>query len=521
MGHTLKLNLSETKRFSGIFLDYINRNSTLSQFYNIYPDLDGISEAITKRKFDSYHRNVLVQSLHEQYADIQISESVKSNIESLNSSNTFTVTTGHQLCLFTGPLYFIYKIVTTINLTKKLNEEYPKLNFVPVYWMASEDHDVAEINHFYLFNKKIEWITEQTGPVGIFNLEGFQHVFDQIRDKLPLFEQAYLQNKSLSEATRFLVNALFAEYGLVILDPNTKVLKQLFVQNFKDDLINNIAFNKVSDTNQKLSELGYQPQLHVRAINIFYMKEGLRERIEWNNGKYIVINTNISFSKEDLLNELDSNPEFFSPNAVLRPMYQETILPNIAYVGGPAEIAYWLQLKSFFDVSDVYFPVLVPRNFALYINHSQNEKLLKLGISINELFEDDLFIKERFFTLCNMNDFSLQTNGNELIHVFEQIKSKAVVIDKTLADFVDAEKSDALKSIEKIEKRLKKALEMREEQQLNQLFNIKHRLFPDNGLQERHDNFLNIYLHKPNFIATLLQIFDPLEFKFVIYFDEN
>src|SRR5690606_31940934 len=167
------------------------------------------------------------------------SESVKNtsefsikNIELLKSEKTFTVTTGHQLCLFTGPSYFIYKIISTINLAEELKKEFPVYDFVPVYWAASEDHDFEEINHFHLFGKKLEWKSEQSGAVGNFKTKKLETLLPALEEALgksknsdyliSLFKNAYLQHQNLADATRFIVNELFGEYGLVTIDGNDK-----------------------------------------------------------------------------------------------------------------------------------------------------------------------------------------------------------------------------------------------------------------------------------------------------------
>src|SRR5699024_1121789 len=149
----------------------------------------------------------------EQYKGLPIKAPVQENIESLKQANTFTVTTGHQLNIFTGPLYFIYKIITVINTSKVLAKEYPDCRFVPVYWMASEDHDFEEINHFNLFGKTYRWETSQKGPVGRFSTESIQAVLDDLPEKVPLFENAYQEGKTLAAATRHYVHELFGAEG--------------------------------------------------------------------------------------------------------------------------------------------------------------------------------------------------------------------------------------------------------------------------------------------------------------------
>ena len=163
-----KIDLGETGLFSPIFLDYIKQKKPLQPFYNLYPFKKNVGKQVKLKKesFSSETRKILTTVLNSQYEGFTISDTLSSNLQKLEQENTFTITTGHQLNIFTGPLYFIYKIVTVINACKELKADFPDYNFVPVYWMASEDHDFEEISYFKLFNKKYIWETDQKGRVG-------------------------------------------------------------------------------------------------------------------------------------------------------------------------------------------------------------------------------------------------------------------------------------------------------------------------------------------------------------------
>ena len=153
--------------FSALMNDYLDQKSTLQSLYNRFPTLENFEAQIIEKKknFNEASRATLVSVLQQQYATVATSALTNQNIDALNNPNTFTVTTGHQLNLFSGPLYFLYKIISTINLTKELKAKYPTYNFVPIYWMATEDHDFEEINYFNFKGKKFRWNTERTVPV--------------------------------------------------------------------------------------------------------------------------------------------------------------------------------------------------------------------------------------------------------------------------------------------------------------------------------------------------------------------
>ncbi|MEQ3690647.1 MAG: bacillithiol biosynthesis BshC, partial [Flavobacterium sp.] len=160
--------------FSNLIVDYLNQKEKLQPLYNRFPTLENFKLQIAEKNksFSLDKREILVSTLEEQYKNIKASDKTIFNIGLLRKEKTFTVTTGHQLNLFTGPLYFLYKIVSVINLTKELKEKYPECDFVPIYWMATEDHDFEEINYFNFNNKKIKWNKESKGPVGRLSTDG-------------------------------------------------------------------------------------------------------------------------------------------------------------------------------------------------------------------------------------------------------------------------------------------------------------------------------------------------------------
>ena len=503
---------SQASNFPKLFIDYIARNPQLSDFYDSFPDLDGFKETIAKRKFN--HRKELVEALKNQYQVIINPP----NIDILLDENTFTVTTGHQLNIFTGPLYVIYKIVSTINLAKKLKDAFPAHHFVPVYWMATEDHDFEEISYFNLFGQKHKWETEQKGGVGRMNPSELLQIIEGLRDKPEVFARAYGENSTLAGAVTQYMNELFGAEGLVCIDGDDRVLKSLFAPIMKKDIVGNAAEKIVAETSGRLENLGYKTQIHARNINFFYLDENLRERIEKQGEKYTVVNTDLSFSEAEILEILEKTPEKISPNVVLRPIYQETILPNLAYLGGPSEVCYWLQLKDIFEHHQVQFPILLPRNLGLAINEGTKKRMEKLDVEAEELFQDDVTLKRNFVEKNSENSLSLTDEIKQVAAAFDQIIKKAAEVDPTLKPAVESEKVKNATALDHLEKRIKKAEEKKFETSLAQLHGLKEKLFPGGGLQERSDNFLNFYLNDPEFICKISQHFDPLDFKFNIVF---
>jgi len=511
-----KLSFSETGQFSPIFLDYINDKTELKNFYHQRPDLSGFKAQLAEKQFSQAQRDSLVKVLNQQYQDIDTPEAVQQNIAKLTDDKTFTVTTGHQLNIFTGPLYFIYKIVTSINTCRKLQEQFPDYHFVPVYWMASEDHDFEEISHFHLFGKDYVWQTDQQGAVGRFSTKGLDAVLEEMPEQVEVFEKAYRESANLADAVRYYVNGLFGESGLVVLDADEAKLKACFRPVMTDDLAKYSAKQLADQCSQELDGLGYKTQVYPREINLFYLDDQLRERLERNGDTYQVLNTDIHFTEAQLADEVDKHPEKFSPNVILRPLYQEMILPNLGYVGGPSELAYWLQLKPMFDHYEVPFPILMPRNFGLVINKTNARKLDKVNTPVQDLFLDTQSLVRKFVEDHAETSISLAEEMEYLSRVFEEVKAKASEVDKSLDGFIGKQENNALKSLQNIEKRLKKSEEQNQETAVKQLENLKEKLFPGGTLQERKENFLNFYINNPDFISELLRHLDPLDFRFNI-----
>jgi bacillithiol biosynthesis cysteine-adding enzyme BshC len=515
-----KINIEDTGYFTSLYLDYIYQSKALSSFQNYPPNLESFKNYIPQREFDSNKRKLLFDTLLSQYKGYDISQEVRTNLDNLSNERTFTVTTGHQLNVFTGPLYTIYKIVTVINTARKLNEKYPEYSFVPVYWLASEDHDLDEICSVNIFGRKYSWETDQTGPVGRMDPSSLEGVLNQMPEKSDLFEYAYKNKETLAQSVRYYVNELFGEYGLLILDGDEGVFKETFRDIMKDDLINHHANDLVETASAQLAKAGYKTQVYPRTINLFYMKDGLRKRIIREDGIYKIVDTDLKFSEKEILNLLDTKPEMFSPNVILRPLYQETILPNLAYIGGPAEIAYWLQLKNMFDYYSIQFPVLLPRNFAMIINVGINKKLEKLQIQINDLFQPVQQLKNKFIKDHTEYSLSLESEKKILSELFDSVLNKALAVDKSLQGYIGAEKTKTIKNIENIEKRLRKSEENKQEVSLNQIDGIKEKLFPGSNLQERVDNILSYTLNNPDLIDDLVENFDPFDFRFNVFVED-
>ncbi|WP_428328238.1 bacillithiol biosynthesis cysteine-adding enzyme BshC [Mucilaginibacter sp.] len=529
------IDYKDTGSFSPTVIDYLENLPALAPFYGQRPDLDGFTQLLKSKKVIA-DRNILVSVLKKQYAFESGSAAVRqslgidavlNNIDLLAQSNTYTITTGHQLNIFAGPLYFLYKIVTAIKLSRQLKQQFPDKDFVPVYWMASEDHDFAEINYTNIGGKKVHWWYEASGATGRINPDTMRQALNQYKGALgidhhaeelaAIVETAYAKFDKLADATRYLVNALFGQYGLVIIDADDHQFKQQFAPIIEQDIIEQNSFNNITATNEKLQQLGVHIQVNPREINFFYLLDGLRERVVFEHGRYQVLNSEISFTEAELRAEINQYPERFSPNVVMRPLYQECILPNIAYIGGGAEVVYWLELKSNFDHYKVDFPILILRNSGLVIGKETAAKIAKMELKPADLFKTADQIKSHWITKHSKHNLTLTEEWRELSSVFEKIKLRAYKIDSTLAPSADAVQTRLKHAIDNLEKKLIKAEKRNYHTRLEQVESIKADIFPKNSLQERSENFGLFYVKwGQRFIDELINHFEPLDFKFTV-----
>lgn len=520
------ISYQDTHSFSKLVLDYVNDAEVLRPFYSFRPDIEGLKKAVDNRNFKG-NRTELVEVLFQQYENIKTNKSVTHNIRLLADEHTYTVTTGHQLNLFTGPLYFIYKIVTAITLALELKIAYPEKNFVPVYWMATEDHDFEEINHISVEEKNISWIQQTNGATGrlstknveaaVMAYKAYLGISKNGKKLARLVEQAYLNHDNLADATRVLVNSLFEHYGLVVINADDPLLKRQFSGIIARDITEQHSARLTEKTSEALASHGYKTQVNGREINFFYLLDELRERIMEKDGKFIVNHTDLSFTKDEILQEIAAHPERFSPNVIMRPLYQEVILPNVAYIGGGAEVSYWMQLKGNFDFYEIDFPVLLLRNSALVIDKRSLSNLTTLGFTLEDAFLPAGELQKRWIMRNSLHNLSL---ANELITIqraFDQIRSNGAQIDKTLEKSVESAKAKSNHLLSNLEKKFLRAEKRKHEVSLKQIENVKNRLFPTGVLQERVLNIAPMYVnYGEDFLSTLIENFQPLGGDFTV-----
>jgi bacillithiol synthase len=501
---------------------YAEQALDLRPFFKYPVDIEYFIQIIKDKSKEVINRPVLVESLRKQYQKLQNPTGSSENIEKLLQNNTFTVTTAHQPSLLTGPLYFVYKIFSTIRLSEILKEKYPDFHFVPVFVIGGEDHDFEEVHFAKIFNKKLVWEAHEKGSVGMMQTQGLKTVLAELKEILgtnehaqtifDIIEKSYTQFAVYQDATQNLLNELFGKYGLVVLNMNDVDLKRQFIPIMRRELVEQGSKPLVEKTQTQLEKAGFKAQAFARPINLFYLRDQLRERIVEVNGVYSALNTDFTWTKAEILAELEANPQYFSPNVILRPLYQESILPNLAYIGGGGELAYWLERKSQFKHFDLNFPMLIRRNSVLWLDKWGQERLEKLNIPLTDLTGDiDVFIK-KYITHSTHDLIHLQAEKEQFNQIFAKIAEKAKLIDPTLEKTVWAEQTKQLQVLGNIEAKLLKSEKQKQDITIQQIRTLAQKYFPNGGLQERTDNFLPFYVkHGARFFEVLKQHLNPLE----------
>jgi bacillithiol biosynthesis cysteine-adding enzyme BshC len=524
--HCSYVSYEKTGYFSKLVIDYLNNAEALQPFYNLRPQPENVSAAIAQKE-GFKHRQVLVQQLQQQYEGLSVSEKTSSNIQSLLNENTFTVTTAHQPNIFTGPLYVIYKIFHVIKIAEELNASHKEKHFVPVYFMGSEDADLDELNNITINQVKYTWQTKQTGAVGrmyvdkallqvLNEIEGQLSVLPYGKELMELFRSAYKEKTSIQQATLHLLNGLFGEYGLIVLIPDNAALKKLFQPVIEKELKEQFSHKAVAKTTKQL-EAHYKVQASGRQINLFYLIDDKRERIEAEDEKFKVEGLKLEWSLDEILKELDEHPERFSPNVILRGALQETILPNIIFVGGGGELAYWLELKDVFNAVDIPYPMLVLRNSFLLVDERAAGKIKAMDFAPADFFEDEHLLMNRFVHEHSNNITSLEAEFTQVELLYNEISGIASKIDTTLVQHIAALKVKTLKGLSGLEKKMLRAEKKKYVTDQVQLQKIKKQLFPSGNLQERVENFSAFYaVSKPSFFKDIFAASGAFSQQFAI-----
>lgn len=514
--------IADFPAFSKLDRDINRHPSPLSSFAKWPASIHSIEDIIQARKNYYTDRRLIHEVFLDQYSHLSDNKVSGDLISSIPSEQTYTVVTAHQPCLFTGPAFVISKALSTIKLANQIQNKYPQYKIIPVFVIGSEDHDVEELNHCFLFGQKITWHTDQRGPVGRYNLDNIGTVLDEVTQLLsaskhgeeiiPMIKNAYSSTNSFAQAFQIMLHEILGHLGILILNTDDARFKHYLKPYILSEITSSTAKPFIQKTQAELKTLGYDPAAFARDINFFYFGNGYRDRIEKKEGVYTIIGQDKNFSEKEMKDEIELHPEHFSPNVIMRPLYQEILLPNLAYVGGGGELSYWIERKYQFESLGVPYPMLVRRDSFMIMQPEQFDQLKQYKLTLSDLASrQDLLINKVTETLST-SSIQLSEESKNIIEWMDHIRIKAETVDKTLGPNVEGEKSKILKAIETIEKKMLKAEKLKLEVQLNKVKKLQDKLMPDNGLLERKENFMTFYAeYGVAWADTLLQDFDPLD----------
>jgi len=457
-------------------------------------DAEGIKQALKERNYPVKRRQLLADVLLHQNANALHSfPKIKRNIELLRNENTFTITTGHQLSLAGGPLFLWYKLCSVVAQAAYLSRAANSV-ILPVFWMASEDHDLQELNDFSLFGKKINFEPDFHGAAGQLKRDSYAswaEEFSQVaghHDGQDLW-LAFLKGENLAEATRNWVNSAFGEYGLLVIDANDASLKNEFLPLALTELESGFSGSCVASRTAELIASGIASEkdwpVHPRNLNLFWFDENGRHRLVRHADNSISAGADakshtIQYWKERFL----QFPQNISPNVILRPIYQEIILPNLAYIGGPGECAYWLQLLSAFNQAQVFYPVVLPRRNFLLLPEKQLEFLKTSGFEIVDLLKGTEEIIRKTGE-SGMPDFLRENSDIQVQEIYNKLIDEIAEIDRSLISSIQAEQQKTLNGLQNIRVKVARSLRQKDEQKVNRLLKIAETIRPSGKPQER------------------------------------
>ncbi len=492
------ISIQESPFFNSLIRDYLFNDSVLNPFIHYKPALESLALSARDKSSEVFDRSGLHAEILRQYKTIEIGEAVQKNLDALKNSNTYSAVTAHQLNVFTGPYYYIHKILSTIKLAESSNARFNDFKVVPVFVMGSEDHDKEEIASMHLFNKKYTWETAQTGATGRFLIddsfiEMMNLIIPTLRNEnlIDILKKSYQKGDTLAFAQRKFIHALFADYGLIIIDLDAPFFKNAFLEIAADEVKNQRAKSVLEN---HIGQMGnsYSIQAQPRDINIFKLTNHERKYIE-------------SASELENLEAKD-----ISPNVIFRPLMQQKVLPSLCYVGGGGELAYWLELKPLFEYYQINYPLLMLRNHAIFMDAKSSEKFEGLGFQIAQVFEQPEVLKKKMVQADTEIEPKIAEAQKQLTNLFEEIEKLTSTIDDSLITSIKADETRAAQIVQTIEQKLIKAAKKKNEDKNQFIDKFHQKIMPEGNLQERHENFMQYYDKMDKvFIDTLYKEFQP------------
>jgi bacillithiol synthase len=510
------INFSDIPAHQNLFLDFIEEFENVERFYgkNFRIVDDYILHFQKLESSNRPDRTELAQIVSNQYLDKKHSKLTQQNISLLAQPKTIAIVTGQQLGIFGGPLYTFYKTITAIKLSTYLKDIYTEYNFVPIFWLEGDDHDFNEVRNISLLNsenalfnlKYDDGLEEEInrGSVGQIKFNSnlnqlYEVLSNSLRETeykaslIDFLKTIYYPGKTFLESFHELLINLFDEHGLVVFNPLDREVKKMLVPVFRKAITDYPDHSiELVQRSAELEEV-YHAQVKVKAINMFYIEEKERLLIEpTDSGEYRLKGKRKKFTKEEILNQIDLNPEKFSPNVLLRPICQDYLLPTGFYIGGPGEISYFAQVNPLYNFFEIEEPFIYPRASATIVEQGVNQVLQKHKLTISEIFAEE---NELIQNLVNSSsDFNLEKlfaeSSSEISQTFQKLADNISQIDKSLGELSEKSRQKVEQTLEYLKNKASEAEKRKYDTSIRQLTKVRNIIFPNNNIQEREINFI-------------------------------
>jgi len=537
----MRISVADLPSLSPLVRDYYFAYDQVREFFNgDFRDPAAFEQQIGRLKSRKYDRGRLAEILREQNQSYGCGPQTLENIEALVHDETFVVVTGQQVGLFSGPLYTIYKALTAIKLADSLSNQ-TGVRVVPIFWLATDDHDFAEINHVDLLDQtgqpqRISYEDrppQERVPVGGLRfsdeIEACVGALDEMTppsefklEILSLLSDAYQPGRTFTEAFSIWVTHLFGAYGLVLIDPSHPDLIAMAQQPVLTEIEEGSPSSRCAmKASQLLIEKSYTPQVpqQERRLNLF-LAEDERHPIHVSGDGFSVKDPDRRFTRKELFEMARANPRAFSPNVLMRPLVQDTILPTVAYVGGPGEIAYFAQLRGVYEEFGIPMPIVYPRKGFTFVEPHIGSTLETLSLSIQEVW-GGLSAKRNALAAEEIPEPLQQALATAVVDLDRDLGSvcrEAKAMDGSLGQTADGVHRKIQHQMNILENKVVQAAKKNQEILGRKLTKLENRLYPNRHLQERVFN-VTPYLMKYGFswLEELYQTVDLTHFDHQVF----
>jgi bacillithiol biosynthesis cysteine-adding enzyme BshC len=514
-GAEMFINFADLPDQHELFIDYLYNFDKVKNYYKYnFRDKEEFIKIFKKRSELSVERRTILSEIVErQYAAMNISDKTSKNISLLKQKNTLAVVTGQQLGILGGPLYTFYKIITAIKLCNNLNERYDDYTFVPVFWLEGDDHDFEEVKSINVLDennnvKKISYEDEipedeNKGSIGFLKLNNdINRFFDELEKELRETEfrnelisklrSFYSEGRTFKDAFKDLLFWIFDSFGLIIFDPQDTEIKNILKPLFKKEISDFRAHSEKLVHISACLEEEYHAQVKIRPINLFYHTDEGRYLIEPVENEFRLKRKRKKFTYDELMALIESEPERFSPNVILRPVVQDYLLPTAFYIGGPSEVSYFAQVMPLYNIYQVEPPIIYPRSSATILEKNIASVLEKYNLKLPEVFIDHGRLKDKVIESISPNslDDIFSHISNEIELTFDKLKERLFEFDKTVADASTKYRQKTIHYLDELKGKAVDAQRKKHEITLRQIDKLSSAVYPKSNFQEREFNFV-------------------------------